>query len=151
MADSTTKVQTLSFVSSQETGVISYEAVVVEFEQSSLIPKTYENIYKIGQFFGFFKTFDSIFKKIYSKYYYASYQSIKGIEQDQEDLKLNMSQELQQVKGMRIYAAPNTVVRVKEAQDNTNASENNYDTFLIGPTGLLEFYDENTNIKGVYI
>lgn len=151
LADNTTKVQTLSFVSSQETGVISYEAVVVEFEQSSLIPKTYENIYKIGQFFGFFKTFDSIFKKIYSKYYYASYQSVKGIEQDQEDLKLNMSQELQQVKGMRIYAAPNTVVRVKEAQDNTNASENNYDTFLIGPTGLLEFYDENTNIKGVYI
>jgi len=62
-----------------------------------------------------------------------------------------MSQELQQVKGMRIYAAPNTVVRVKEVQDNTNVSENNYDTFLIGPTGLLEFYDENTNIKGVYI
>lgn len=150
LADNTTKVQTLSFVSSQETGVISYEAVVVEFEQSSLIPKTYENIYKIGQFFGFFKTFDSIFRKIYLKYYYASYQT-KETEQDKEDLKLNMSQELQQVKGIRIYAAPNTVIKVKEQQDDKMASEKKYDTFVIGPTGLLEFYDEKTNIKDFYI
>lgn len=150
LADNTTKVQTLSFISSQETGVISYEAVVVEFEQSSLIPKTYENIYKIGQFFGFFKTFDSIFRKIYLKYYYTSYQSIQT-EQDKEDLKLNMSQELQQVKGMRIYAAPNTVIKVKEQQDNKMTSEKRYDTFVIGPTGLLEFYDEETNIKDFYI
>ena len=150
LADNITKVQTLSFISSQETGVISYEAVVVEFEQSSLIPKTYENIYKIGQFFGFFKTFDSIFKKIYLKYYYASYQSIKT-EQDKEDLKLNISQELQQVKGMRIYAAPNTVIKVKEQQDDKMTSEKKYDTFIIGPTGLLEFYDEKTNIKDFYI
>ena len=150
LADNTTKVQTLSFVSSQETGVISYEAVVVEFEQSSLIPKTYENIYKIGQFFGFFKTFDSIFRKIYLKYYYTSYQT-KETEQDKEDLKLNMSQELQQVKGIRIYAAPNTVIKVKEQQDDKMASEKKYDTFVIGPTGLLEFYDEKTNIKDFYI
>ena len=150
LADNITKVQTLSFISSQETGVISYEAVVVEFEQSSLIPKTYENIYKIGQFFGFFKTFDSIFRKIYLKYYYASYQSIKT-EQDKEDLKLNISQELQQVKGMRIYAAPNTVIKVKEQQDDKMTSEKKYDTFIIGPTGLLEFYDEKTNIKDFYI
>ena len=150
LADSTTKVQTLSFISSQETGVISYEAVVVEFEQASLIPKTYENIYKIGQFFGFFKTFDSIFRKIYLKYYYASYQT-KEIEQDKEDLKSNMSQELQQVRGIRIYAAPNTVIKVKEQQDDKMASEKKYDTFVIGPTGLLEFYDEKTNIKDFYI
>ena len=150
LADNTTKVQTLSFISSQETGVISYEAVVVEFEQSSLIPKTYENIYKIGQFFGFFKTFDSIFRKIYLKYYYTSYQSIQT-EQDKENLKLNMSQELQQVRGIRIYAAPNTVIKVKEQQDDKMASEKKYDTFIIGSTGLLEFYDEKTNIKDFYI
>jgi hypothetical protein len=76
LADTTTRVKTLSFASSQETAVISYEAVIVKFEQSSLIPKKYENIEKIGQFFGFFKTFDSIYKKIYSKYYYISYQSL---------------------------------------------------------------------------
>ena len=150
LADETTKVQTLSFISSQETGVISYEAVVVEFEQSSLIPKTYANIYKIGQFFGFFKTFDSIFNKIYLKYYYTSYQSIKT-EQDKEDLKLNMSQELRQIKGIRIYAAPNTVIKVKEQQDRKETSEKRYDAFIVGPTGLLEFYDEETNIKDFYI
>ena len=42
---------------------------------------------------------------------------------------------------------------VKEGQD-----KDAYDSFLIGPTGLLEFYEEdsnnesnNTNITGIYI
>lgn len=156
LTDDITQVRTLSFISSQETGVINYEAVVVEFEQSSLIPKIYKNIEKIGQFFGFFRTFESIYKKIYSKYYYISYKSETG--QNGEDLKIGASQQLDRIKGMRIYAAPNTVVRVKEQQDNQSISESMYDTFVIGPTGLLEFYsqdeedgDKGTNIKGVYI
>lgn len=156
LTDSVTQVRTLSFISSQETGVINYEAAVVEFEQSSLIPKTYKNIEKIGQFFGFFRTFESIYKKIYSKYYYVSYKSETS--ENGEDLKLNASQQLNRVKGIKIYAAPNTIIRVKEQQDGQNISESMYDSFVIGPTGLLEFYsqdeedgDKGTNIKGMYI
>jgi len=48
-------------------------------------------MYRIGQFFGFIKTFDSIYKKIYSKYYYTSYQS-KSSNSDPTDLKVNTSQ-----------------------------------------------------------
>ena len=156
LTDNITQIRTLSFISSQETGVINYEAAVVEFEQSSLIPKTYKNIEKIGQFFGFFRTFESIYKKIYSKYYYASYKTETS--ENGEDLKLNASQQLNRVKGVRIYAAPNTIIRVKEQQDGQNISESMYDSFVIGPTGLLEFYsqdeedgDKGTNIKGMYI
>jgi len=45
-----------------------------------LIAKTYENIEKIGQFFGFFRPSDSIYKKIYTKYFYNSYET-GGLEQ----------------------------------------------------------------------
>lgn len=152
LADKTTQIKTLEFLSSEETGVISYEAVVLEFEQSSLIAKTYENIEKIGQFFGFFRPSDSIYKKIYTKYFYNSYET-GGLEQQAGTTKLITSQNLAKVKGIRIYAAPNTVVLVKEGQD-----KDAYDSFLIGPTGLLEFYEEdsnnennNTNITGIYI
>ena len=154
LADNNTRVQTLTFASSQETGVISYEAVVVEFEQSSLTPKTYENMYRIGQFFGFIKTFDSIYKKIYSKYYYTSYQS-KSSNSDPTDLKVNTSQQMTNLKGLRIYAAPNTVVRIREKQDKNKLDEKSYDSFVIGPTGMLEFYNEDegteTNIIGAYV
>lgn len=152
LADKTTQIKTLEFLSSEETGVISYEAVVLEFEQSSLIAKTYENIEKIGQFFGFFRPSDSIYKKIYTKYFYNSYET-GGLEQQAGTTKLITSQSLSKIKGIRIYAAPNTVVLVKEGQD-----KDAYDSFLIGPTGLLEFYEEdsnnennNTNITGIYI
>ena len=152
LADKTTQIKTLEFLSSEETGVISYEAVILEFEQSSLIAKTYENIEKIGQFFGFFRPSDSIYKKIYTKYFYNSYET-GGLEQQAGTTKLITSQSLAKVKGIRIYAAPNTVVLVKEGQD-----KDAYDSFLIGPTGLLEFYEEdsnnesnNTNITGIYI
>ena len=152
LADKTTQIKTLEFLSSEETGVISYEAVILEFEQSSLIAKTYENIEKIGQFFGFFRPSDSIYKKIYTKYFYNSYET-GGLEQQAGTTKLITSQNLAKVKGIRIYAAPNTVVLVKEGQD-----KDAYDSFLIGPTGLLEFYEEdsnnesnNTNITGIYI
>ena len=153
LSDNTIQIKTLEFLSSEETGVISYEAVVLEFEQSSLIAKTYENIEKIGQLFGFFRPSDSIFKKIYTRYFYNSYET-RSLEQQEGTSKLITSQNLEKLKGIRIYAAPNTVVLVKEGQDDKA-----YDSFLIGPTGLLEFYDINpenedddsTNITGIYI
>jgi len=80
LADNSIQIKTLEFLSSEETGVISYEAVVLEFEQSSLIAKTYENIEKIGQLFGFFRPSDSIFKKIYTRYFYNSYET-RSLEQ----------------------------------------------------------------------
>lgn len=153
LADKATQIKTLEFLSFEETGVISYEAVVLQFEQSSLIAKTYENIEKIGQLFGFFRPSDSIYKKIYTKYFYNSYET-KNLEQQEGTSKLITSQNLDRLKGIRIYAAPNTVVLVKDGQDKKDT----YDSFLIGSTGLLEFYDVNpdneddsTNITGIYI
>lgn len=153
LTDNAIQIKTLEFLSSEETGVISYEAVVLEFEQSSLIAKTYENIEKIGQLFGFFRPSDSIFKKIYTRYFYNSYET-RSLEQQEGTSKLITSQNLEKLKGIRIYAAPNTVILVKDGQDDKA-----YDSFLIGPTGLLEFYDVNpenedddsTNITGIYI
>lgn len=152
LADNSIQIKTLEFLSSEETGVISYEAVVLEFEQSSLIAKTYENIEKIGQLFGFFRPSDSIFKKIYTRYFYNSYET-RNLEQQEGTSKLITSQNLEKLKGVRIYAAPNTVILVKDKRDDKA-----YDSFLVGPTGLLEFYDINpeneedsTDITGIYI
>ena len=152
LADNSIQIKTLEFLSSEETGVISYEAVVLEFEQSSLIAKTYENIEKIGQLFGFFRPSDSIFKKIYTRYFYNSYET-RSLEQQEGTSKLITSQNLEKLKGVRIYAAPNTVILVKDKRDDKA-----YDSFLVGPTGLLEFYDINpeneedsTDITGIYI
>lgn len=142
LSDKGTKIYNLSFLSAEETGVISYEAVVIEFERANTHPKEYENIYKIGQLIGSFNTKDSLFKKVYLKYYYQP--SANEIESG------SISQVLQDLKGVRIYAKPNTVLFVRDAQDNY-LTTGAYDSFIIGDTGLLEFYDENTSIKGIYV
>ena len=138
LSDPNTQIKSFSFLSSEETGVISYEAVIVEFERANTHPKEYENIYRIGQLFGSFSAKDSLFKKVYLKYYYTPMSS----EINSSDIT---SQALSSIKGMRLYAKPGTVFLVKEELDNKG-----YDRFIIGDTGLLEFYDEQTDIKGVY-
>lgn len=137
LSDTNTEIKSLSFLSTEETGVISYEAVIVEFERANTHPKEYENIYKIGQLFGSFSAKDSLFKKVYLRYYYAP-------TANETNSSETTSQTLNAIKGMRLYSKPGAVFLVKEA------NEEGYDKFVIGDTGLLEFYDEQTNIKGVY-
>lgn len=138
LSDANTRIKSLSFLSSEETGAISYEAVIVEFERANSHPKEYENIYKIGQLFGSFSARDSLFKKVYLRYYYTPMAN-------ETNSSSITSQALSAIKGMRLYAKPGTVFLVKEEKDKQG-----YDKFVIGDTGLLEFYDEETSIKGVY-
>ena len=114
----------------RETGVISYLAEIVESQRLNKIALRYQNIQKIGQLFGDFVLGSSLYTKIYKRYL----------------LRLNSSsRQLQRIRGIRIYAEPNTVFYVKDAQDSSF-----YNEFVIGDTGLLEFYDEDTDIKGIY-
>lgn len=138
LSDPETKITALSFLSEKEKGIISYEANITKFEKSNVHPRSYENIKRIGQLFGHFNVADSIFGKIYRRYYFNSTQ---------------MTKRLQKIKGLRIYAEPNTLLLVKEQQDNES-----YNPVLIGETGLLEFYEtdiggiqgNDTNITGIY-
>ena len=114
----------------KETGVISYLATVTESQRLDKIALRYQNIQKIGQLYGDFILGNSLYTKIYKRYL----------------LRLkNSSRQLQRIRGIRIYAEPNAVFYVKDAQDN-----NFYNQFIIGKTGLLDFYDQDTNIKGIY-
>ncbi len=142
LSDKGTQIFNLSFLSPNETGILFYEAVIVEFERSNQHPKEYENVYKVGQLIGAFNTKDSLFKKVYLRYYYQP--TANEINQG------GTSQVLQQIKGIRIFAKPNTSLLIRDAQDNY-LKTNGYDTFFVGDTGLLEFYDEKTDIKGIYV
>ena len=120
----------------KETGTISYLAAITESQKLDKIATKYQNIEKIGQLHGSFTIGSSIYTKIYKRYL----------------LRLsNSTRQLQKIKGLRIYAEPNTVFYIKDSQD-----KNFYNKFVIGETGLLEFYDNDgsptgeTDIKGIY-
>ena len=147
LADDSTKVTSVAFLPppsdststwrTYETAYISYEAVISEEEKALNIPKMYGNFKRIGQIFGYFNSSQSIYKKIYSRYYQSSY--VK----EEDTVKTAYSQEMQHIMGMRITARPSTLVFVQQ--------DNFYQGYVINDTGLLEFYDDKTDIKGCYI
>ena len=137
LSDPDTVITSLSFVDGKETGSISFIAVISEEEKQSAIPKEYSNFSKIGQYWGFFNVQDSVYRKILNKYN-QSYTTGSG-----KDTTL-YEQEVQTVPGLRIQANPGTVFYVRQAQDY------NMDRHVMGATGLLEFYDDSTNIQGLY-
>lgn len=144
LADESTKVTSVSFLpapagadstsQTYETAYISYEAVILEKEKPLNIPKMYSNFKRIGQIFGYFNSSQSIYKKIYSRYY-QSY-SIK-------ETNTSYSQEMQHILGMRITAKPFTLFLIQQ--------DNGSQYYTINDTGLLEFYDDETDIKGCYV
>jgi len=60
---------------------------------------------------------------------------------------------LQRIMGLRVTTNPNVVIAVREEQDgdSEHAASDAYDLIQVGETGLIEFYDDDTNIKGLYI
>ena len=50
----------------------------------------------------------------------------------------------QSITGLKIQADPGTVFYLKEIQDT------DLERHVIGATGLLDFYDDNTSIQGLY-
>ena len=139
LADDDTEITSLRFISSQETGTLSYEAVLNEKAKQQNMPKEYSNFSRIGQQWGFFNLEDSIYRKILNKYNHSY-----NLKIGQENNANLYQQQVMSINGIRVQADPGTVFYTRELQDS------GFQKHIIGPTGLLEFYDENTNIQGIY-
>ena len=148
LLDPQVEITSLSFLSNNQTGNISYQAVIVEEEKEENIAKMFGSFQRIGQLFGYFNSSDSIYKKIYNKYY----QSFSEDGNENSD-KVVYSQHLQQIKGLRLQAKPNTVFLIQEFQDKANQEGTilSYDYHIMNDTGLLDIYDEKTDIRGCYL
>lgn len=117
-------------------GIIDYIAHVSEEEDLEQIPNSYAFVEKIGQRWGYFTTEDSFYKHL-SKRYTQTFV-------DPNSLKAYYKQQLVSINGIRITAAPGTTVYVKESRDT------DVERHVIGPTGVLEFYDDQTSIEGLF-
>lgn len=108
---------------------IDYSISIDMFEDvSTLASKLYYNT-KVGQLWGVFNINDSISKIIYLKYllnYKNYYQKLIAIDR------------------VNIESTPGTIVYVKDSFDDY------YYKHIIGETGILELYDEETIIEGLY-
>lgn len=128
LKDSDTKVTSVYFpVSVQAT--IDYVVQLSEEEDLSNLAKIIYYYNKIGQCWGSFSYKDSIFKRIWNKYYekYTTYY-----------------QTLVSINGIRVEANPGTVVYVKDSKDTE------INRHVIGETCTLELYDEESVIEGLY-
>ena len=131
-----TQITSLSFVSPDEQGIIDFEVNLIE----NLTTKTDDiseltSIFKVGQLWGTFNLTTNLIRTIYTdivnKYYFIS-----------EDGSFNQS--VRKISGLRIQADPGVSFYVKENQDSQ------YEKHTLNQTGLLEFYDQDTDIRGLY-
>jgi hypothetical protein len=107
---------------------VDYIANVDQIENTS---KLYSKIYfytKVGQLGDTFDINENVFLRIYQKYLlnYTAYH-----------------QQLLSINKLNIEAVPGTVVYVRDSYDDT------YFKHEIGPTGSLEFYDEDAIVTGI--
>lgn len=130
-----TDVSSLSFVSPNEQGIIDFEAIIQEKRARNKNVKQYSVITKVGQLWGDFKLINNkgntIYLDIVNRYNLV-------------DSKKGLSQRVSRIAGLRIQAQPGTSFCIKEKQDSQ------YETHTLNETGLLQFYDENTDIQGLY-
>ena len=113
----------------QTNAVLDVHSIVNQSEDLSQLIKTANYFKKIGQRWGSFKYEDSIYQQIWNKYFqkYSSYyQSIVSLDR------------------VKIDTSPGTVVYLKEKNENI------FQRHVIGQTGTLDFYNENSNIEGLY-
>lgn len=139
LADEGTRIYSLSFVSSNQSGTLSYEVKIDEKEKEDKIPKEYSNFTRVGQCWGFFNLRQSIYRKIINRYN-QSYL----VSETQSTEKTLYEQQILGIHGIRIQANPGTTFFIKQLQDF------NVEKHIVGATGLLEFYDEDSNIQGIY-
>ena len=130
-----TSVTSLVFVSPNEQGVIDFEAIIQEKERKNKNVKQYSIITKVGQLWGDFKLIDntseSIYYNIINKYNFV-------------DTNEGINQRISRIAGLRVQAQPGTSFYIKEKQDTE------YEKHTLNQTGLLQFYDQNTDIQGLY-
>lgn len=137
LTDNNTKITTLSFKYAKQQACIDYIAHLSQRENTANIPKSYSNIRRISQYWGYFNSKDSIVRRIKRRY--------------NQSYNINPSsniplyrQNLQGIIGMRISAEPGTVFYIKQNLDS------GLEKYVVNETGLIEFYDQKTNIQEFY-
>lgn len=108
---------------------LEYHVNLQQTEDTSKVFQTSSFYRRVGQRWGVFKPNDSIYQKIWNKYFekYSNYQQMM--------LSLD---------GVKIEAEPGTVVFVKESADT------DFERHVIGPTHTLALDAEDSAIEGLY-
>ena len=108
---------------------LQYHVNISQVEDTSKIIQTSNFYRKVGQMWGAFSPNDSIYQKIWNKYFekYSNYQ-----------------QTLLSLDGIKIEAEPGTIIYVKESADT------DFERHVIGPTHTLTFDAEASAIEGLY-
>ena len=121
-----------------EAGSIAYVAVISSAVKAQVNPIKIVNSFVKGQFWGTFESGQSIYEKILKKY------SNKYVTTDENSgITTTVLHTIQNFSGATIEAKPGIVIQVREYQDNS------INTHIINETGLLEFYDDDTNIRDI--
>ena len=108
---------------------LEYHVNLQQTEDTSKVFQTSSFYRRVGQRWGAFKPNDSIYQKIWNKYFekYSNYQQMM--------LSLD---------GVKIEAEPGTVIYVKESADI------DFERHVIGPTHTLALDAEDSAIEGLY-
>ena len=120
----------------QETGRLSYGAIVTASTKDNLLPTKVSNYYRHGQFYGIFNTGQSILEKILKKY------GNKYIYENGTNQTIVLHS-VQSFLKADIEARPGTVIRVIERGDPSSSFH------VINETGYLSFNDDDTDIKDI--
>ena len=147
LSEEDTKITSIKFVEEGEKGLITYVAHLIQEPKTENIPKNYQNFRRIGQLYDYFMPAESIYKKIFLRYKQNKTKKVG------DEILPDQTMTLQRIMGLRITTNPNVVIAVREEQDgdSEHATSDAYDLIQVGETGLIEFYDDDTNIKGLYI
>ena len=115
--------------------IIDYKVKIALKEDFSKIPISLSTRNTIGQLFGTFNINDNVYKMIYSKYYFK-----KMFQAGSLGNQINELHELNVVRGVRITGREGLAFVIKDS-----VNEDIQYTYL-NETGILEFYDLNSNI-----
>ena len=116
-------------------GYIDYIVNVLTEEDFTKMVRVSSVKDKIGQLYGYFDLESDLMPRISIRYNQVTYGSNRNTIYEKTFASLD---------GVRFIADPGTVVYVKQVQDN------DLERHVIGQTGVLEFYDTDTNIGAFY-
>ena len=134
LSDSNTSITSLSFKYGKEQGVIDFLVNITEYPKKITGFRRYTSVSKIGQLWGGFNLLNNSSDLLYT--YIANKYNIYGT---------NYEQQLQKIDSMCIQAEPGTTFFIRENQDKR------YEQHTLNETGLLQFSNPDTDIRGIYI
>ena len=128
LSDSETEITSIAFPIETE-AIIDYNARIYLTEDLTYVPDTIYYLYKLGQLWGSFSYNESVFHRIWKRYY--------------RNLPAYYSK-LISVDGLKIEADPGTVCWIKDSSSGT------YRRFVINDTCTLSLYEDDYVIEGFY-